>query len=308
MSDSEKRLLTLTGHLAPCPASSPPPPRVLVEFFFDTSSPWSYLAFSRIREVCARSGAELSLRPVIVGGVFNVANKALYASRDAALARAARTTSSASPPTRASSSEGKSDAPTTSAPSPKDVWAARDARAWADFLGLDIKPMMERFNARTRNGAPGHPISAVKMLRGALVAQEESTDALMRFCFASFDAYWRRLLDVSDDAVVRQLHSEAGLSIGLEGFMRRINAIDIKDRLRHNTDELISRGGFGSPTMFISMPDNSHVFKTEMHFGNDRMELVEAAVLRAQGLPWRFHDASRTPRMMPGPSGTSREK
>ena len=38
----------------------------------DTSSPWTYLAFSRIREVCQRTGATLSLRPMLVGGVFNV--------------------------------------------------------------------------------------------------------------------------------------------------------------------------------------------------------------------------------------------
>ena len=57
-------------------------PDVLVEFFFDTSSPWTYLAFTRIREICLKNGASLHLRPFLVGGVFNVANKGLYAARD----------------------------------------------------------------------------------------------------------------------------------------------------------------------------------------------------------------------------------
>jgi 2-hydroxychromene-2-carboxylate isomerase len=42
--------------------------------------------------------------------------------------------------------------------------------------------------------------------------------------------------------------------------------------LRANTDEVIARGGFGSPTIFVSGED--------MYFGNDRMELVEAALRR----------------------------
>ena len=45
-----------------------------------------------------------------------------------------------------------------------------------------------------------------------------------------------------------------------------------KARLRANTDELIARGGFGSPTMFVG---------NSMFFGNDRLPLVKAALLEA---------------------------
>ena len=48
----------------------------------------------------------------------------------------------------------------------------------------------------------------------------------------------------------------------------------IKAQLRTNTDELIARGGFGSPSMFVGGDD--------MYFGNDRLPLVEAALLRAR--------------------------
>ena len=44
-----------------------------------------------------------------------------------------------------------------------------------------------------------------------------------------------------------------------------------KDLLRSNTDELINRGGFGSPTIFINGDD--------MYFGNDRMELVRKKII-----------------------------
>jgi 2-hydroxychromene-2-carboxylate isomerase len=56
-----------------------------------------------------------------------------------------------------------------------------------------------------------------------------------------------------------------------------IGAPAITDRLRANTEELIRRGGFGSPTMFID--------GTDMYFGNDRLSLVRTALERARAKP-----------------------
>ena len=41
-----------------------------VEFFFDYGSPYSYLADAILPELCARTGAELVHRPMLLGGVF----------------------------------------------------------------------------------------------------------------------------------------------------------------------------------------------------------------------------------------------
>ena len=46
----------------------------------------------------------------------------------------------------------------------------------------------------------------------------------------------------------------------------------VKDQLKANTDEVMARGGFGSPTIFID--------KTDMYFGNDRLPLVRDALAR----------------------------
>ena len=56
--------------------------------------------------------------------------------------------------------------------------------------------------------------------------------------------------------------------VGLDedGFFAKIRDDAYKARLRANTDELIERGGFGSPTMFVDGDD--------MYFGNDRIPLV----------------------------------
>jgi hypothetical protein len=45
-----------------------------VEFFYDYSSPWTYLAFTKIHGICQKYGATLEWRPILVGGIFNTVN------------------------------------------------------------------------------------------------------------------------------------------------------------------------------------------------------------------------------------------
>jgi 2-hydroxychromene-2-carboxylate isomerase len=79
-----------------------------VEFFFDYSSPWTYLAFARIEELCRRGGADLEWRPILVGGIFNTVNPSVYQARERPVPAKAR-------------------------------YMAKDLRDWADFYGLRIR-------------------------------------------------------------------------------------------------------------------------------------------------------------------------
>lgn len=47
-----------------------------VEFFFDLGSPASYLAWTQLAGICARHGAELRYRPMLLGGVFQATGNA----------------------------------------------------------------------------------------------------------------------------------------------------------------------------------------------------------------------------------------
>ena len=71
--------------------------------------------------------------------------------------------------------------------------------------------------------------------------------------------------------VCRLFCARAG--VDADAVMAGIQDPGIKDALRANTDELIARGGFGSPTMFVG---------DDMYFGNDRLVLVADAVKRAR--------------------------
>ena len=194
-----------------------------LEFFFDCSSPWTYLAFTRIHAIVARKAAQVVWRPILVGGVFNAVNRDVYDRR-------------ANPEPR------------------KASYYEKDLQDWARLCGIKIgKP-------------PVFPVRAVAVMRCAIAADEEGR--LVEFARAAFEAYWGDLDDISQVPVLTKVATRAGLDAGK--LLSRSEAPEIKDRLRANTEEVIARGGFGSPTMFVN--------KTDMYFGNDRLPLVEAAL------------------------------
>jgi 2-hydroxychromene-2-carboxylate isomerase len=63
-------------------------------------------------------------------------------------------------------------------------------------------------------------------------------------------------------------------SVGVDPqkFLAGIGDQAVKDQLKANTDEVMARGGFGSPTVFVD--------KTDMYFGNDRLPLIREALQR----------------------------
>ncbi len=144
-------------------------------------------------------------------------------------------------------------------PNPRKArYHAKDLQDWARLYGLTI-------------GWPTvFPVNSVKAMRGAIAADE--CGKLVAWSRGCFEAYWGRDQDLAQEAVLEAVAKEAGLDPAW--LLARIGDADLKERLRENTDELIARGGFGSPTMFVGGDD--------MFFGNDRLPLVEAALKRSR--------------------------
>ncbi len=55
--------------------------KIGVEFFFDCSSPWTYLAFVRLLERAPHLPIDIHWKPILVGGVFNKVNSDVYSQR-----------------------------------------------------------------------------------------------------------------------------------------------------------------------------------------------------------------------------------
>jgi 2-hydroxychromene-2-carboxylate isomerase len=197
----------------------------MIEFFFDCSSPWTYLAFHNIQPLAKEFGAEISWRPILVGGIFNTVNPSVYASRETPVPLKAR-------------------------------YMKKDLSDWARSAGLAIKMPPTVF-----------PVNSVKAMRGCIWV---GNDKMVPFARAVFEAYWGEDKDISQDAVLTEICNK--ISVDPAKFLAAISEQAIKDRLKANTDEVMVRGGFGSPTIFID--------KTDMYFGNDRLPLIREALAR----------------------------
>ncbi len=100
----------------------------------------------------------------------------------------------------------------------------------------------------------------------------EPEGKLIDFAQATFEIYWGENQDISQDAVLTQVCER--VDVDATHLFEKIAEPAIKEQLRLNTEEVIQRGGFGSPTIFVNGDD--------LYFGNDRMPLVRAAVERAK--------------------------
>jgi 2-hydroxychromene-2-carboxylate isomerase len=199
----------------------------MIEFFFDCSSPWTYLAFENIQPMAAELGAAITWRPILVGGIFNTINPSVYEGRERPVPAKAR-------------------------------YSGKDLQDWARVAGLKIKMPPTVF-----------PVNSVKVMRGCIVLEPQGK--LVDFARAAFLAYWSEDKDISKDDVVGEICVQAG--VDAPDLFAAIAEQAPKDQLRANTEEVMARGGFGSPTIFVNGAD--------MFFGNDRLPLVRAALERA---------------------------
>jgi 2-hydroxychromene-2-carboxylate isomerase len=193
-----------------------------IEFYFDCSSPWTYLAFTEIVSLSQRHELDIDWKPVLVGGVFNTVNQDVYEFRKK--------------------------------PNPlKLSYSNNDLHLWAKVRGISIS-FPEVF-----------PVNSVKAMRGCLFANKENQ--LAEFADNVFQAYWSEGKDISQEDLLVDIAKNSNLDT--EEFKKFIASQEAKDLLIKNTDELIERGGFGSPTFF---------YKEIMFFGNDRLHLLEEAI------------------------------
>ncbi len=193
-----------------------------IEFFYDLSSPWTYLAFTNLLLLLERTGERATLRPVLVGGVFNAVNQSVYAAREADDNR-------------------------------KLQHSWRVLKDWAAMAGVAMN-----FPSQY------HPAKSVNAMRMAC-ALAGDMPALTAFTRAAFESYFGAAENLDAPEILIAAANKAGLDGAAVFASSQTDAV--KALLRANTDEVIERGGYGSPTIFV---DGIH-----MYFGNDQLPLVE---------------------------------
>jgi 2-hydroxychromene-2-carboxylate isomerase len=196
-----------------------------IEFFYDLSSPWTYLAFNNLSRVTERTRYNVRLRPILVGGVFNAVNQSVYTAREADDNR-------------------------------KLKHSFRVLKDWAKLAGVELN-FPSAF----------HPAKSVNAMRMACALADDQP-ALAKFTKAAFESYFGSQENLDDPEVLVAVADGVGLDG--EAMLAKAQTDEMKALLRANTEEVIERGGYGSPTIFVD--------KTRMYFGNDQLPLVEFAL------------------------------
>lgn len=196
-----------------------------IEFFFDLSSPWTAIAYRNIHAIREDTGAIITWRPILVGGVFNAVNPAVYAAREQTENR-------------------------------KLQHSWKILKDWAALSDVQMN-----------FPSPHHPLKSVLAMRLCCALEDNQTE-LERFMEIAFAAYFGDQVNLDNPEALTQVAIDADLDGA--NLLARTQDQAVKDRLRANTDELIERGGYGSPTIFVNGYD--------MYFGNDQLALVRYAI------------------------------
>ncbi len=132
----------------------------------------------------------------------------------------------------------------------KGKYLFQDLRLWAKHYGVPFRfPQV-------------FPVASLTALRIACALPAEQVGTWAK---AVMNAYWTREQDIGQAEVLKAVAAELGWDG--DALLARTQEPAVKDTLKANTDEAISRGVFGAPTFFI----DRHMF-----WGNDRLPLMDA--------------------------------
>jgi len=215
-----------------------------VHFYFDFSCPYAYLASTAIQGVAARTGADLVIKPFLLGGVFRARNVAQNLASTLSPEKAAHNLHDMQ---RGSAHFGvplvmPAGHPQSTVTALRVLLAHHHDQAHGDAQsiahGRDMLPLMHRL----------------------------------------FRAYWVDSVDISKERQLRDVLLAAGLDA--DALLAAAGEPRIKDELRARTDEAIEVGVFGAPAMRVwgRDPSGDAMEEPALFWGQDRLPHVERAL------------------------------
>lgn len=137
-------------------------------------------------------------------------------------------------------------------------------KAKSKWMDGDLKAFARRYGVPyARN--PHFPVNTIMLMRGAVAMQREGR--LAPYADAIFHAMWVEPQNLNEPQIVGSVLANAGFEP--KQMLSAIEDQGVKDELRANTEEAVSRGVFGSPSFFVG---------DKLFFGQDRLDFVEEAL------------------------------
>ena len=134
------------------------------------------------------------------------------------------------------------------------------------YMNADMPRFARRYSVPLARN-PHFPINTLTLMRMATGVQLKQPARFDAFLRAVFNAMWVEPLNLNDPAVAAKALVDAGFDPA--EMMALAGDAEVKAALRATTEDAVTRGVFGAPTMFVG---------SEMFFGQDRLDFVREAL------------------------------
>ena len=182
-----------------------------LDFYFDFISPYSYLAYQKIKSLKKYNEILINYKPMLLGGLHNLGG--------------------ITPP----------------------AFNERKLKNMKNDCELIAKKNKIQFIWNIK-----FPLNSLYLMRGYLVIDEKIKKDYFELCF---DAYWRDNIDISDENNLNIILDR--LKVDKKEFIKNIQNVSIKEKLKQLTQIAFDKDIFGAPTFVV----NKKIF-----WGQDRLD------------------------------------
>ena len=135
--------------------------------------------------------------------------------------------------------------------------------AKGQYLLDDLARHARRYGVEFRHN-PYFPINTLTLMRGALGLLMRDPGRMPAYVDAVYRAIWVDAKNMNDHATVAEVLQRAGFQP--EQLLALASDQAVKDQLKVQTQDAVSRGVFGAPTFFVN---------NQMFWGQDRLDFVK---------------------------------
>ena len=182
-----------------------------IDFYFDFISPYSYLAYQKIKSLKKYNEILINYKPMLLGGLHNLGG--------------------ITPP----------------------AFNERKLKNMKNDCELIAKKNKIQFIWNIK-----FPLNSLYLMRGYLVIDEKIKKDYFELCF---DAYWKDNIDISDENNLNIILDS--LKVDKKEFIKNIQNVSIKEKLKQLTQIAFDKNIFGAPTFVV----NKKIF-----WGQDRLD------------------------------------
>lgn len=138
--------------------------------------------------------------------------------------------------------------------------------AKGQYMQDDLARYARRYGVEFRHN-PYFPINTLTLMRGAIGLQMREPARMQAYVDAVYRAIWVDAKNMNDPATVAEVLKQAGFDA--EKLMALASDQAVKDQLKVQTQDAVSRGVFGAPTFFVN---------NQMFWGQDRLDFIKEAL------------------------------